>query len=259
MRYRTLKDWQDENSPTKAEEILIAAMQAKVWEPCHLNDGDLPDDDDPAHTIRADLLALLITGGSEACGLSPFGVPLIGAFIKGELRLTHMRAKGDTGLINCRFETAPNLRQARFQVLSLIGSHLPGLNAQGVSVAASLRMDSITATGTVDMGGARIGGQLNFDGATLDGKDGNVLNMQRSIVGAALIWRRVTVQAVRVSLASAKVGDLWDDPQNWPQDLDLDGLTYDRLFNTSTRAKDRMAMLKQGSTFEGQFTPQPYT
>lgn len=122
-----------------AEEKLIDAVRTgRNWV---LQDTSktVPDaDDNPKHTIRADLLALLITGGTPACGLSPFGVYLYGAYITGTLSLTNLRAVGGTVLGFCRFANAPNMRNARFEVLKLTGSHLPGLNAQGVEVRTDL-------------------------------------------------------------------------------------------------------------------------
>jgi hypothetical protein len=78
MTRKTIKDWLDDPALTHAERSLIDAVRA--GEPCFLQDDPetVPEaDDNPAHTIRADLLALLIKGGTENCGLSPFGVALI--------------------------------------------------------------------------------------------------------------------------------------------------------------------------------------
>lgn len=260
---RTVADYESlmgADALTPAEKKLIAAVRA--GQPCGLQADvkTVPEaDDNPAHTIRADLLALLITGGTPECGLSPFGVDLLGAYITGELRLTHLRAVGDTVLLYCRFAEKPNLRSAHFQTLNLTGSHLPGLMAQGAELGASLFLRAVTATGTVDVNAAKIGGQLVCEGATLNGAGKMALNAQRARVTEALVWQGVTVKSGHVSLAAAHVGDLWDDVGNWPDDLYLDGFTFDRFFgaDTATAAKDRLPWLKKGSFPKGTFTPNP--
>lgn len=338
-----------------AEAALIDAVRA--GRPCVVQgDGKtLPDANNPAHRIRAELLAVLITGGSPECELSPFGVVLIGAQVTGALRLNHLHAVGDTWLLYCRFETAPNVRQAHFNNLALDGSHLPRLNAQGVDVGADLFLRRITAKGSVNLIGAKIGGHMDCTGATFDGNTGDALNAQGVHVGAnlflrgitatgrvdvnaakiggqmacegatfdvgtgdalngqgvdveadifmrgitakgrmnligakiggqlgctgatfdggtgdaldaqgvdvgeALVWRHVTVKTGQVSLSAAHVQDLRDDVGSWPDNLDLDGFTYDRFMNTTTLAKDRLKWLKKGSFSNGTFSPQPYT
>lgn len=49
------------------------------------------------------------------------------------------------------------------------GNTLRSLRAQGLELGKSLVLDSINATGTIDLIGAKIGGQLDCEGATLDG------------------------------------------------------------------------------------------
>jgi hypothetical protein len=355
MTYRTVIDWLTDPDLSKAERDLIDA--ARAGRKCLIqNDPDtVPDTPDDAHNIRADLLALLITGGTPNCDLLSFGVTLVGAYITGELRLTHQTAMGDTVLINCRFTDQPDFCSARFRLLNLTGGNLPGLYAkmvtvdgslilnkitaaetvdlagakiggqlacdgatlngaghdaffaQGVTVGEGLFLNKITATGTINLAGAKIGGQLNCKGATLNGAgsdaffaqgvtvgddlllreitatgrvilagariggqlnctgakfDGNgktAFIAQRATVNEAMIWRGVTVKSGRVQLTAAHVGDLWDAVDNWPDDLELDGFTYDRISASNIRTKDRLRWLAKGSFADGPFSPQPHT
>jgi hypothetical protein len=184
MEYRTVNDWEGDPDLSKAERDLIDAVWA--GRNCFLQKDfeTVPDGPDDAHNIRADLLSLLITGGTKDCGLSNFGVTLVGAYITGELRLTRQTAVGDTALINCRFTDQPDFRTARFRVLSLNYSHLPGLFAQSVMVDDSLFLDQISATGRVNLAGANIGGQLACGEATLNGAGSDALFAQGVTVGA---------------------------------------------------------------------------
>ncbi len=60
MMLRSVKDYEDEGKLTAAERALIAAVRA--GEDCTLS-TTRPDTATDANTIRADLLAVLITGG----------------------------------------------------------------------------------------------------------------------------------------------------------------------------------------------------
>ena len=103
MTYRTVNDWLTDPDLSTAERKLIDA--ARAGRRCILQYPlkKVPDGPNDAHNVRADLLSLLITGGTKDCGLSNFGVTLVGAYITGRLRLTHQAAVGDTSLFYCRF------------------------------------------------------------------------------------------------------------------------------------------------------------
>lgn len=366
MRLSTIKEYEALTAPdqalTEAERKLIAACRA--GERCSLSETR-PETPTKESQIRADLLRLLITGGSKDCGLQDAGVFLRGGYITGTLDLDFATARGRTTLLACTFEQAPHLRQAHLRLLNLDHSHLPGLmaqgmmvdgsvflrnltatgtvavngaritgqlactwailngqtgpdtwgkalnaqgvtvgaslflrnltatgtvavngaritgqldctgailngqtgpeawgkalNAQGVTVGADLFLDNLTATGTVDVNGAQITGQLACTGASFDGKGGFAFLAQRARVEGEFIWRRIKRTKGTVHLAAAHVGDLADDLACWPDDLNLDGFTYDRISAAPTDAKGRLVWLAKGSTFDGIFYPQPYT
>ncbi len=145
---------------TTAETKLIAACRA--GEVCELEGGERPDTNTAARRIRASLLRLLIVGGSDSCGVADRGVSLIGGWIVGELNLDFAKGRGFTSLINCHFTTKPQLISTDLGSLNLSGSKLPGLFAQGLKVAQGVLLrDGFHATGTVDLSGAEIGGQLD--------------------------------------------------------------------------------------------------
>lgn len=184
------------------------------------------------------------------------------SFYVGEsLFLSGVKAKGTVAVNGAKIGLQLNCEGATIEGTVTNGKCGTALQAQGVVVADSLFLSCVKATGTVNVNGAKIGGQLACVGATFDGAGGTALQAQRVKVTEALIWRGVTVKSGAVSLAAAHVGDLWDDVGNWPDDLILDGFTYDRLFDsdTSTSARDRLPWLAKGSVFNGTFSPQPYT
>lgn len=131
--------------PTTAERDLIEAV--KEGRNCWLCDRKNPTRPAAATDqtrIRADLLRLLITLGSNDSGLPESGVSLFGGWIEGPLQLAYCTAWGRTALHFCRFPEEPRLEQARFHLLSLRDSQLDeGLYAQGMRVTGSLYLNRV--------------------------------------------------------------------------------------------------------------------
>lgn len=213
MSFRSLAEFEDpKNAPTTAEKALIAA--ARAGKPCRLWTGEKPHRPaapSDATRIRASLLRLLILGGSPACGLHESGVWLEGAWIDGPLDLAFCTARGATVLRYCYFTDQPNLTQTTLPLLSLNHSALPGLFAQGSQIAGDLSLRSVTATGSVNVDGAKIGGQLDCIDATLKGGQGEggvaqkALNAQGVEVGESLFLRSITATGT-VDVNGARIG-----------------------------------------------------
>lgn len=248
------------DAPTKAELALIKACVA--GEICTCGDGKRPTGPSPARSIRADLLRLLILGGDAATPVHTNGVRLIGGYIIGPLTLDFGRARGMTSLAGCTFTDPVSALQTRFDLLSLAGSQLPGLMAQGAKVSGPVFLTKgFHATRRVTFADSRISGQLNCKGARFDNPEGAALNAQGIRVKGGLIWREITVDAGGISLAAAHVSDLSDDLESWPKGenrLSLDGFTYDRISGSFTDAPQRLEWLKRGTVWDGEFRPQPY-
>ena len=73
---------------------------------------------------------------------------------------------------------------------------------------------------------------------------------------------RSTCKSGKVSLASAKVGDLVDDLASWPDGgrIYLNGFSYDRISRGApVDARTRLHWLRRVDRWNDQFLPQPYT
>ena len=188
-----------------AEQKLIAAC--KAGETCALGDGGVPAPGrvDPARDIRAEVLRYLILGGCDDCRVQGWGIRLSGAHVTGPLDLSFARARAATLLINCRFSDPVEARQARFETLALNGSHLPSLNAQGAQVAGGFFLRGITATSTVDLNAAIIGGQLSCTGASFEAKTGDAFNAQGVQVTGDVFLRGITATST-VHMPGATIG-----------------------------------------------------
>lgn len=266
MRFSSIAEFLDPKNghkPTPAEKHLISSTQA--GEPCFLCDSsvprspEVPSDDT---RIRSELVRLLILGGTPACGLHESGVTLIGGWIEGTLDLAYCRARGQTVLVFCQIPMEPRFEDAEFQYLSMDSSVLPeGLFARGAKIKSNLLLRGVIASGTIDLGGVEIGGQLSFQGARLEVKRGKALNAPDMKVTQGFVFREVKTLAGQVNLYGAKVRDLVDDPNSWPRRrgrLILDNFTYERIYNRAG-FEGRRDWLKAGSDFLGEALPQPYT
>jgi hypothetical protein len=208
-RVTSIKDFEP---LTTAERTFIASIRAD--KPCDLG-PKRPDTPSDTRTIRAALLRVMIKGGTDDCPVADAGFGLIGAYITGQLNLHFASAKGRTGLILCHFADPIAAMQAKFQVLALNGSRVPGLNLQGADVTGDvfLRTSGKTpfhATGAVSLAGAKIGGQLACIGARFDNAGGNALNAEAVRVTGDVVLRAdgdTPFHATgEVSLAGASIG-----------------------------------------------------
>jgi len=127
--------------------------------------------------------------------------------------------------------------------------------------------NGFTATGSVCLAGTQIGGNLEFNDATLDGMNDFALRAAgMTVVGAFHFSDMRSIKGI-VSLSSAKVGRLIDDNESWAKaELILDGFIYDKLTGKApTDAKNRLAWLDKqlvshaGLQSDGKdFKPQPW-
>ncbi|MFD0532345.1 hypothetical protein ACFQ1I_46535 [Kitasatospora arboriphila] len=129
----------------------------------------------PATRIR-DLLLGRIGGTPD-----PRGIRLVGARITGQLDLTDVRSILPLQCQNCRFNEPIVLDRAQLSGMSLLGSVLPYLSAEHLSLTHSLDLARVTATGRGPLGvvrllDAHIAGDLDLASAKLTNKTGPALH-----------------------------------------------------------------------------------
>jgi hypothetical protein len=212
MRFKSVAEFlalEGEDVPTTAELKLIDAT--KAGEPCILFDGkpSRPTEASDNTVVRAQLLRLLITGGTAECGLHERGVTLVGGWIEGELDVSFCAARGRTALNYCVFMDTPNFDQSRLVLLDLSNSQLPGLLAQGVRTTGSFVLIGTVSTAPMDLTGAQIGQQLAFFDAKLSGNGGKSLYAQGLSTREGLVLRNVTSFGT-VDLNAAQIGGQLD-------------------------------------------------
>jgi hypothetical protein len=157
--------------------LVDALMSGCVVECSKLTTERLAATENPRYTIRAEFIRDLVLGRSGA-PLDPLGVRVHGARITGTLDLTHVPAAVGIELRGCFFERAVLLTGARLPWLTMTASHLPALDGDGLRVDGDVLLaDGFTVAGQGEEGavrllGARIGGQLNLNGARLTNEAG---------------------------------------------------------------------------------------
>jgi hypothetical protein len=114
------------------------------------------------------------------------GVAVRGARILGRLNLNHLASPLPLALRDCQIDEGISARDARLETVDLTGSRLthpsePALDAAGLVVRASLRLDRIAARawcgdGAVVLWDAEIDGVLSCAGAVLDNDAGPALS-----------------------------------------------------------------------------------
>lgn len=167
-------------NPTPAERALIAACRA--GEKCRLGDGTRPEEDSEARRVRAELIRLLILGGTEACGLDGSGVFLFGAFVSGHLEIHSAARLNSLVLVNTLFEKHMDLQGSNIEFLSLEGSAVPCVFLGEAHVNKNVILRNFHGW-MVDLTGAKIGGGFSLEHAELVSDSEYALRGQRITVG----------------------------------------------------------------------------
>jgi hypothetical protein len=199
----------------RAEQVMLDGVGNGVFD--RVGAGGLPKADDADRRVRAELIRVLLLGGDGLPTMHEKGLRLTGAWITGTLDLEGCRIPRDIGLLDCRFDAVPVLRSAMIDTLSLDGSVLPGLNADRVEARGDLLFRSATVDGLIALKGARIEGDLVFDGASL-GNPGEVcIAAERISVRGGALFRGARLDGELI-LSGGRIGG----------HLDLVGATIER-------------------------------
>jgi hypothetical protein len=163
----------------------------------------------PERTVRAELIRELLVVEPPAGAPPPRALKLLGARIEGELDLEDESIRCPPTLQGCFFEYPINLQEARAASLTLSNSRAPGLNAQQLETRGNVELNEFAAEGEVWLPGAKIGGQLNLNGASLINPGGRALTAWNVSVGGGMYCRGFVAQG-EVQLAGGKVNGQLD-------------------------------------------------
>ncbi|MEW2353191.1 hypothetical protein [Spirillospora sp. NPDC029432] len=127
------------------------------------------------------------------------------------------------------------------------------VDAQNMVVEDAAEFSRATITGTVRLRSARINGLLSFIRARLDsGAAGRMaLHASHMQCDELLLWPAEKIKGA-VALSYSRINLILDHPDIWPDELWLNGLTYDTL--RGGRFKDRLSWISR----DREFHTQPY-
>ena len=195
---------------TKAEQTLLDGLDS--GEVVEIGPGTLPPEGaGEERIIHAEFLRYLILGacnGLTKAGhcLHEKGLQVRGALITGILDLEACRIETDLCLFNCRFEQPPLMRGAQLRSFSLSGSYLPGLNADGLVAIGDVFLRQVISTGEIRLIGAKLGGGLECNGASLmAGDNGDALSADRLVAGGSIYLNKVESNG-QIRLPAVKLG-----------------------------------------------------
>jgi hypothetical protein len=153
-----------------------------------------------AHMPATDVIRRVIEpdGAALRWRRRPAGSPVIvveDKFLTGTLNLRALEFPYLLEFVRCRFENAPDLRQAKLAGLELRDCWLPGLQAKNMRCDNDLVLSSTTVDGSaVNLVDAEIEGSLLLQSSRLDFPGGRALNADRLVLAGALLANNVRVR-----------------------------------------------------------------
>lgn len=199
IRVNSLADFQPLHA---AEAKILAGLGSGDFS--RIGDGLRPEGNDLARTVRAEFLRFLILGGDDF-RLHETGLRINGADVTGTLDLEGCRIPRDIALTDCRFDSSPVLRSAIIDNLFLDGSALPGLQADRLEARGGISICSATVTGEIRLRGARLGGNVEADGATIAVPDGIAFDADGLEARGNIQYRGANISG-GINLAGVRLG-----------------------------------------------------
>lgn len=118
----------------------------------------------PGRTVRAAVIAALLSGVNAAQPGAAACVRLVGARISGCLDLSDRELGQALRIEECWFEKAPKLHGASARTIRIMDSWLPGLEAALVRVEGHLDLSRSRVEGCLDLLNASVAGELMLNG-----------------------------------------------------------------------------------------------
>ena len=180
--------------------------------PCMVGNGELPDMEiesgEDANVVRSDIIRFFAYGGNDENPILGAEIYLQGAWISGNLDLTHARIPYALVFSNCHFAAFLAMQYAECVGLYLGGSRLVrGLYADGLTTKNSVNLrDGFSAEGEVRLLGANIGGDFNCTGGEFNNADVKALSADGLTIKGNVNLGYGFAANGAVVLASANIG-----------------------------------------------------
>ena len=203
--------WSDiRRDMTPAERFFACCLSRGL--PCRLGNA-VPQDPAPRNTVRAEVIRFFAYGGdSDKHPVRKAIVDLQGAWVSGDLDLTHASIPYALLFGNCHFADSVQMQHAECKALYLDGSHLTrGLNACGLTTKGDVNLrDGFSAEGEVLLLGANIGGRLDCTGGKFRNPNETALSAEGVMTKGSVYMRHGFIAEGEVRFLSANVGGDFD-------------------------------------------------
>ena len=162
-----------------------------------------------ANVIRAGMIRSLIVGDGGNTLIEGNDILLRGAWIHGDLDLSHIYMPYSVRFINCYFDGGVLLNYSKCRLLSMEGSHLAGyMIGKGVIVDSDVRIcDGFFAECGVLLSCANIGGDLLCGNSVLKQRNKFAFAADEIQVGGSVRMKETSIEGV-ATLSSARIGKI---------------------------------------------------
>jgi len=232
---RSLADFQTLDQPLKpAEQELLEACRLGIVADISKERPEAATDD---NTVRAAFLRFLALGGDEQAPVHEHGVQLVGAWIDGVLDMEAARILSDITIKACYFDKSPLFSRARIAgTLDLSDCDLLSFSGDFLVCDGDLLLcRCLSSFSEVRLLNARIGGNLQCDGAKFDGNGGVALLADHVVIKGSVFLDDGFSATGKVRLQNAQITG----------NLVCDGAKFD--------GKDDDALSADGMIVEGTF------
>jgi hypothetical protein len=159
-----------------------------------------------------------------------------GAVVDGMLALSELRARGEMSLRSIRVGRA----------VMMIGAELANdgdiaCRLSGAEIAGDVICLRTSVLGGLRMTGGRIAGRLNLEQVRIANEGGQAISARALQAGQLSFAPAEPIKGL-VDFGHARIEVYRDDPASWPEELSIDGMTYQAL-EPRLPARDRLRWL----------------
>ena len=159
--------------------------------------------DQQARTIRASVLAWLLTDAAVSKHLTRKGIDIGGAAIDGSLDLQYADILSVLHLRNCILKEV-KLGNAVSRTIDLSGSRIASFNGTRLTVDGDLNLETISTPGSVDLTDSTINGTLHAGDAQLRNPGDSLILASARIGESANFGRTYSNGVIRITRATIK-------------------------------------------------------
>jgi len=192
------------------EFMPLKLAEQKLLDACRIGEFAIiseqrPQQANEQNIVRASFLRFLALGGDGCAPVHEKGVLLHGAWVEDELNLEGALLPHNLALDNCHLSTIILLHSDVHGCVGFKGCRVEGLAADGMMCSGGVFLKNFTATGTVNLLNAQIGGNLECSGGKFNGNGGDALVCDRALIKGSVFLNDGFIASGTVLLVAARI------------------------------------------------------